>query len=269
MPMVKCPFTGCKEQMTEADKERTIAPSSTHTVDANRNRVSVPSKSEKLTRPKITQGTLGNPRNSGKATRILYKTGTSISEVRHRWQLIGQLTLVNKLAGTPATRRCAGMPNAPHRAGDRPQARPAKAWGKAATREIGSEYAEEYRREEEGYANLTEMIGKNVLGNGLTNAEVWRKAIGRKPLDEIAPLDTIACTKQEELPRNMPEDGAAVGEAGHRKQATSSLTDEAKSRKKAKCRECETQTTQHVQLRPGKPQEHKQCKQGRKRSTQK
>ncbi len=289
VPTRKYLFTNCKEQMTKADKERTIAPPSTHTFDANRNRVSVPGKSEKLTRPKITQGTLVNPRNSGKAIWILYKTGTSISEAGHRRQPIGdcneepteqlpradpslsakpengQLDLINKLAETPAARRCAGMPNAPQRAGDRPQARPAKVWGKAATCEIGSEYAEEYRREKEGH----DTIVKNVLGNGLANAEVWRKALGGKPLDEIALLDTIACAKQEKIPRNAPKDEAAVEEAGRKKQATSSLTDEAKLRKKVKCRECETQITQCVQLRPGKPQEHKRCKQGGKRSTQK
>ena len=59
MTTLGCPFTGCGEQVINADKDVAIAlfiaHISTHTANAGLNQVSGPSKSKKLTRPKATQ----------------------------------------------------------------------------------------------------------------------------------------------------------------------------------------------------------------------
>ena len=59
MTTLKCPFADCDEQVVNADKEVAIAlynaHISTHTTNTGRNPGNGPSKSEKLSRPKITQ----------------------------------------------------------------------------------------------------------------------------------------------------------------------------------------------------------------------
>ena len=84
MPTLICPFTDCREQVTDEDKELAIARYgahvSTHTASSNRSRANGPSRSEKLTRPKITTGMLEESWNSFKVLWGLYKTGASLSE---------------------------------------------------------------------------------------------------------------------------------------------------------------------------------------------
>ena len=92
MPTLECPFTDCKEQVTNTDKEMAIAifnaHVSTHTANANRNRAGVPSKSDKLTRPTATQGMLVESWNSFQVLWKLYKTGAGLSEAECGLQLI-------------------------------------------------------------------------------------------------------------------------------------------------------------------------------------
>ena len=62
MTTLGCPFTGCEDQVINADKDVAIAlfnaHVSTHTVNAGQNQGSHLSKSKKLTRLKIIQGML-------------------------------------------------------------------------------------------------------------------------------------------------------------------------------------------------------------------
>ena len=62
MKTLGCPFASCEEQVVNADKDVAIAKSnahiSIHTANAGQNQGSRPSRSKKLTRPKITQGML-------------------------------------------------------------------------------------------------------------------------------------------------------------------------------------------------------------------
>ena len=72
MSSLQCPFMGCEKQVVNADKEMADAlfnaHITTHTVDTSRNQGSGPDKSEKLTRPKITQGMLMESWNSFQAS---------------------------------------------------------------------------------------------------------------------------------------------------------------------------------------------------------
>ena len=92
MPTLQCPFAGCEEQVVNTDKELAIALFNahigTHTADTGRNQGSGPNKSEKLTRPKITQGMLVESWNSFQALWKLYKNGTGISEEECGLQLV-------------------------------------------------------------------------------------------------------------------------------------------------------------------------------------
>ena len=87
-----CPFTGCEEQVINADKDVAIAlfnaHISTHTANAGQNQGSGPSKSKKLTRPKITQGMLVESWNSFGVLWNLYKKGAGLSEAECGLQLI-------------------------------------------------------------------------------------------------------------------------------------------------------------------------------------
>ena len=92
MTTLGCPFTGCEEQVINADKDVAItlfnAHISTHTANAGRNQGSGPSKSKKLTRPKITQGMLVESWNSFGVLWNLYKKGAGLSEAECGLQLI-------------------------------------------------------------------------------------------------------------------------------------------------------------------------------------
>ena len=92
MSSLQCPFTGCEKQVANTDKEMADAlfnaHLATHTVDTSRNQGSGPDKSEKLTRPKITQGMLVESWNSFQAMWKLYKTGRGLSEAECGLQLI-------------------------------------------------------------------------------------------------------------------------------------------------------------------------------------
>ena len=92
MTTLGCPFPDCTEEVTNTDKDVAIAlfnaHVSTHTVNVGRNQSSSSSKSEKLTRPKITQGLLVEAWNSFKVLWSLYKKGAGLSETECGLQLI-------------------------------------------------------------------------------------------------------------------------------------------------------------------------------------
>ena len=92
MPILTCPFTGCEERVDNEDKELAIAlfnaHTLTHTVSTGRNQGGGPSKSEKLTRPKISQGMLTESWNSFLSLWKLYKNGVGLTEAECSLQLI-------------------------------------------------------------------------------------------------------------------------------------------------------------------------------------
>ena len=92
MTVLRCPFSDCSEEISEDDKDIAIAMFnahvSTHTVNGRPRGSSSSSKSEKLTRPKLTQGMLEETWNSFKALWELYKTGAGLSAEECGLQLI-------------------------------------------------------------------------------------------------------------------------------------------------------------------------------------
>ena len=88
MPELKCPFGGCSTVVCKDDKDIAIAlfnaHVSTHNANQSGDRGPSSSKSEKITRPKISQGMMEENWNSFK----LHKMSASLSETDSRLQLI-------------------------------------------------------------------------------------------------------------------------------------------------------------------------------------
>ena len=92
MVVLRCPFNECVEEIADDDKDIAIAifnaHVSTHNVTGRPHGGGSSSKSEKLTRPKLTQGMLEEAWNSFKALWELYKTGAGLSAQKCGLQLI-------------------------------------------------------------------------------------------------------------------------------------------------------------------------------------
>ena len=90
MPEFKCPFNGCEDKTSNADKDIAIAifnaHVATHTSGHQSERKST--RSEKIARPKITQGLLEEGWNSFLIQWRLYKTSAGLSEEDSKTQLI-------------------------------------------------------------------------------------------------------------------------------------------------------------------------------------
>ena len=82
MPPVQDLYTGCEKQGVNTDKETAVALLNAyiavHTPNTSRNQGSDSNKSEKLTRPKITQGMPAESWSPSQAMGKLYKTGTDV-----------------------------------------------------------------------------------------------------------------------------------------------------------------------------------------------
>ena len=291
MPSLQCPLTNCDEQVENADRELADAllnaHIATHTMDTRRSQGSGPDKSEKLTRPKITQGILMESWNSFLARWKLYKTGTGLSEAECGLQLIyccdedllkqtlradpnlvtkpeaEQLEAIRKLAVIPIAmgmRRSETL-NMVQESGEPSRAFLAKVQGKAATCQFRTKCAEDCCREKGNPVDFTNTIVKYVLVNGLVDAEIRREVLGWELLDESTLTDAIAFIEQKEMARDAFKGEAAAIKTGYRKQQASTGTaDEAKLRKKAKCEGCATPFNQYVRGKSGQIREHKLCK---------
>ena len=93
MPTLKCPFAGCSSSTVEDSEALAIAifnaHVSTHTSTANQNiQRSGGSKSEKIVRPKVTQGMLEEAWNSFLIQWKIYKSSAVLSDAESKLQLI-------------------------------------------------------------------------------------------------------------------------------------------------------------------------------------
>ena len=92
MTTLDCPFPNCTEVVTNAKENVAIAlfnaHVSTHTVNTGQIHGNGSSKSEKLSRPKVTQGMLEEAWNSFKVLWNLYKSGAGLSQAELGLQLI-------------------------------------------------------------------------------------------------------------------------------------------------------------------------------------
>ena len=121
----------------------------------------------------------------------------------------------------------------------------AKVQGKAATCEFRTKCTDECCREGEKSNDFTDTIVKYVLVNGLSDAEIRREVFGWKLLDESSLSDAVAFIEQKEIARDAFKGEAAAIKTRYRKQqATASPADEAKLRKKVKCKSCDAQINQ-------------------------
>ena len=92
MPELKCPFGGCSTVVSKDDKDIAIAlfnaHVSTHNANQSGDRGPSSSKSEKITRPKISQGMIKENWNSSKLQWKIYKMSASLSVTDSRLKLI-------------------------------------------------------------------------------------------------------------------------------------------------------------------------------------
>ena len=291
MTTLNCPCPDCGEAVTNADKDVAIAlfnaHVSTHTVNTGRIHSNSSSKSEKLSRPKVTQGMLEEAWNSFTVLWNLYKNGAGLSQAELGLQLIyccdedlmeqllradpsivsksekEQMESIRSLAVVPVAMgvRRSEMLNMSQDVGELSRAFLAKIQGKAATCEFKTNCKEACCQGKAISVDFTSTIVKYVLVNGLVDAEIRREVLGWKSLDESSLADTVAFIEQKEMARDAFKGEAAGVKTGYKKQQASvSPSDKFKLRKRVKCEDCDSQINQFARARSGKLCEHKFCK---------
>ena len=289
MTVLRCPFSDCSEEISEDDKDIAIAMFnahvSTHTVNGRPRGSSSSSKSEKLTRPKLTQGMLEETWNSFKALWELYKTGAGLSAEECGLQLIyccddelmeqvvradplivskpeeEQLEAIKKLAVVPVAIgvRRSELFSMSQDLAESSRAFLSKIQGKAATCDFTTKCK---CASGSSTVDFTSIIVKYVLVNGLADVEIQREILGWKSLDPSSLADTVAFIEQKEMARDAYKGEASGIRSSYKKQQQKSLTssaDEAKLRKKVKCGGCSSQINQYARSRSGRIGERKYC----------
>jgi len=248
MTTLNCPFPNCAEVVTNAVKDVAIAlfnaHVSTHTVNTGRMQSNGSSKSEKLSRPTVTQGMLEEAWNSFKVLWNLYKSGAGLSHAELGLQLIyccdedlmeqllradprivsksekDQMESIRNLAVVPVAMgvRRSEMLNMSQDVGELSRTFLAKIQGKAATCEFKTKCKEACCLSNAISVDFTSTIVKYVLVNGLVDAEIRREVLGWKSLDESSLADTVAFIEQKEMARDAFKGEAAGVKTGYRKQ---------------------------------------------------
>ena len=90
MPLFRCPFEGCEDTTDNEDKDIAIAIFNAHvaTHTSGRQSEKKSTRSEKIARPKISQGLLEEGWNSFLIQWKLYKTSAGLSDEERKTQLI-------------------------------------------------------------------------------------------------------------------------------------------------------------------------------------
>ena len=291
MIRLECPFPLCNESVENEDKEIAIAVFnahvSTHTTPSRTTAASssnVSSRSEKLTRPKLSQGMLEESWNSFMVLWNLYKSGAGLSTSECSLQLIyccdqelmeqviradpditkkseeDQLKSIRKLAVVPVAMgvRRSELLNLSQDVGEPSRAFLSRVQGKAATCNFTVRCEENCCNggEQDKLVNFTPVVVKYVLVNGLADAEIRREILGWKNLDSATLVETISFLEQKEMARDaFRGEAAGVRSSTYRQQ----LSDEQKLKKKVKCGSCDTQIQQYARSRSGKIGERKYC----------
>ena len=210
---LKCPFPSCEEEVSQEDKDIAIAlfnaHVTTHTAENRPQRSNGSSKSEKLTRPKLSHGMLEESWNSFKVLWQMYKTGAGLSESECSLQLIyccdeelmeqvlranplivskpenDQLEEIRKLAVVPVAMgvRRSELLNMSQDDSEPCRSFLSKIQGKAATCDFATKCTETCCETSAKVVDFTSVIVKYVLVNGLVDVEIRRDVLGSKLLD--------------------------------------------------------------------------------------
>ena len=277
---IECPFPGCEIITENADKDLAIAIFNahvgTHTVAAR-----VPnqaSKSEKLQRPRISQGMLEEGWNSFKIQWEIYKEGTKLQADEVSRQLIHCceqdvmeqvlrtdagiakkteeviLKEIKKLAVVPVAMgvRRADLLGMKQDKGEQVRSYASKIQGKSATCAFKTPCGKGTCDNE---VEFTDIITKYVLVNGLEDDDVKRETLGWKDLDTGTLGETIEFIEQKEMARDaLKSDGVAAVKSEYKKNK-----DDPRLKKKTSCESCGEKMNQFGLSRFGKVTERKLC----------
>ena len=270
------------------DKELAVALGNvhigTHTIDTGHIQGSSSNKSEKLTRPKITQGRPAESRNPFQVPGRLDKDGTGRSKEDCGRQLARScdtdlpeqlsrvdLNVVSKREAEqsestlnseaiPAVRgaRRSETTIMSQEPSEPSHTSPVKTQGKAATCKPQAERTQKRNREEGNLVNLIDVTA--VSANGLADADTHREVLEGKSPDECPLVDAAAFREQKEVARDTCKVEAADMNSGYKKQyASASPGKEAKPHGKAENESGAVPTIQKVRGRSRRLREHKPC----------
>ena len=280
MPTLKCPFAGCSSSTVEDSEALAIAifnaHVSTHTSTANQNiQRSGGSKSEKIVRPKVTQGMLEEAWNSFLIQWKIYKSSAVLSDAESKLQLIycceqdllehvlrsepeitskdekDQLESIRKLSVVPVAMgvRRSEVLNLTQDSTELVRSFLSRIQGKAATCNFFTKCTATCCATNPPLVDFSNTIIKYILVNGLADTEIRRETLGWKELDSSSLSDTIAYIESKEMARD-----AYKGEVSSMKTKSQYVKqqNDPKLKQKVKCETCETQIKQYVLLRSGK-----------------
>ena len=284
MPELRCPFSDCSEVVTEDDKDIAIAMFNahvcTHTAGRSGERSNSSNKSEKIARPKISQGMMEESWNSFKLQWKIYKSSASLSTADGMLQLIycceqsllehvlrsdpdittksedEQLKSIGKLCVVPVAMgvRRSEVLNLTQGSGELSRSFLSRIKGKAATCDFSTKCTAACCASSLPSVDFSEIVIKYVLVNGLSDADIRREVLGWKELDDSTLLDTIAFVEGKEMARDAYKGELSAVKSEYKKQQ-----DDPKLKIKIKCGSCDSRINQFVLLRSGKLSERKFC----------
>ena len=214
--------------MVRTDKEMAVALLSaytaTHTLDTSRKQGSGLIKSEKVTRPKITQSMRVEAWSSSQITWKPYKTGTGIPKEEGSLQLLAcgdvdpreqpsrtdpisapqpearREESIRRRTAIPVAKgaRCSEKLSTPQEPDELSQVSLAKAQGKAATYKRQVRDVQERGREGGEPVNATNPPGQRVLGNVPADADNGKESLNGKLGVECSPKDAVSTMVQKE-----------------------------------------------------------------------
>ena len=278
MPRLQCPFQGCSD-VTEDDSENLAialfnAHISTHTASNTNNAQRVgSSKSEKIIRPKLSQGMPEEGWNSFIVQWKIYKSSAALSDDEGKLQLIycceqdllehvlrsdpditgkeepDQLASIRKLCVIPAAMgvRRSDVLNLTQDSAELSRSFLSRIQGKAATCNFVTSCKAVCCRANPPKVDFSDVVIKYVLVNGLADAEIRRDVLGWKDLDTSSVADTIAFIESKEMARD-----AYKGELSAVKTQYVKQRQDPKLKLKTKCESCDVQFNQYVLLKSGK-----------------
>ena len=260
MPTSSCPSTDCEEQVIRRDEVSTTALCNAHISTTDCGTGNGPNKSEKLFRSKANQGGPVESWDSLKGPWKMYKTGAGLSEAecgphltycRNEELRIQPLLADPETATKPVTeqikaiRSLAVIPDAvlnmSQKAGESARSFLARVQDKAAMCDFKTKCPEECCEQAKRVMDSTNTTARYALINGLGDAEICRKTLGRKALNKSSPLETVAFAEQMEMARDACKTETAVVKTTYREHQASTSPDETMLQREGECDECEVQ----------------------------
>ena len=287
MHILQCPFNGCSSTTENESEAMAIAlfnaHVSTHTAATPQpSQRTGASKSEKIIRPKVSQGMLEESWNSFLIQWRIYKLSAVLTDEESKLQLIyccdqdllehilrsdpditskneaDQLKSIRKLCVVPVAMgvRRSEVLNLTQDSAELSRSFLSRIQGKAATCNFVTKCPANCCKTNPSSVDFSSVIIKYVLVNGLSDAEIRREALGWKDLDTGTLADTIAFIENKEMARD-----AYKGELSQVKTRYIKQQKDPKLRVKVKCELCDVQISQYVLLKSGKISERKFCAQ--------